>query len=74
MINPINKKDNKCFQYAETVALKQEEIIKKTHTITKVKPFINKYDWEGIKLHQKKMTEKKNEKNNVTIALNAFYI
>ena len=25
-INPINKKDNKCFQYAETVALNHEEI------------------------------------------------
>ena len=60
MINLINKKDNKCFQYAETVALKQEEIIKKkTYTITKVKPFTNKYDWEGINLHQKKMIEKK---------------
>ena len=27
-INPINKKDNKCFQYAVTVALNYEEIIK----------------------------------------------
>ena len=25
-INPINKKDNKCFQYAVTVALNYEEI------------------------------------------------
>ena len=25
-INPINKKDNKCFQYAVTVALNLEEI------------------------------------------------
>ena len=29
-INPINKKDNKCFQYAVTVALNQKEI-KKIH-------------------------------------------
>ena len=29
-INPINKKDIKCFQYAVTVALNQEEI-KKIH-------------------------------------------
>ena len=27
-INPINKKDNKCFQYAVTVALNYEEIKK----------------------------------------------
>ena len=26
--NPINKKDNKCFQYAVTVALNHEEIKK----------------------------------------------
>ena len=29
-INPINKKDNKCFQYAVTVALNHEEIKKKS--------------------------------------------
>ena len=29
-INPINKKVNKCFQYAETVALNHEEIKKRS--------------------------------------------
>ena len=29
-INPINKKDNKCFQYAATVTLNSEEIKKST--------------------------------------------
>ena len=29
-INPISKKDNKCFQYSVTVALKHEEIKKKS--------------------------------------------
>ena len=38
-INPINKKDNKCFQYALTVALNQEEIKKDPQRITKIKPF-----------------------------------
>ena len=28
-INPVNKKDNKCFQYAVTVALSHEEIGKR---------------------------------------------
>ena len=46
--NPINKKDNKCFQYAVTVALNYEEIKKDPQRITKIKPFINKYYWEGI--------------------------
>ena len=44
-INPINKKDNKCFQYAVTVSLNYEEIGKRAERITKVKPFINKYNW-----------------------------
>ena len=39
-INPINKKDNKCFQYAITVALNYEEIY--PETIAKIKPFLNK--------------------------------
>ena len=29
-INPVNKKDNKCFQYTLTVVLNRKEI-KKTH-------------------------------------------
>ena len=47
-INPISKKDNKCFQYVVTVALNYEEIGKHAERITKIKPFINKYKWEGI--------------------------
>ena len=42
-INPITKKDNKCFQYAVTVVLNHEEIKKDPQRITKIKPFINKY-------------------------------
>ena len=47
-INPISKKDNKCFQYAVTTALNQEEIGKCAKRITKIKPFINKYASKGI--------------------------
>ena len=46
-INLINKK-YKCFQYAVTVALNHEEIKKHAEKITKVKPFLDKYKWEGI--------------------------
>ena len=53
-INPINKKDNKCFQYAETVALNHKEIKKDPQRITKIKPFINKYNWEGINFASEK--------------------
>ena len=47
-INPINKKDNECFQYPLTVALNHEEIKKDRQRIIKIKPFTNKYNWEGI--------------------------
>ena len=47
-INPINKKDNKCFQYAITIALNYEETGKHAERKTKVKPFINKYKLERI--------------------------
>ena len=40
-INSINKKDNKCFQYAIVVALNHEEIKKDLQRIKKVKAFIN---------------------------------
>ena len=41
--NPINKKDNKCFQYSVKVALNQEEIKKDPQRIIQLKPFKKKY-------------------------------
>ena len=38
----MNKKDNKCFQYAITVVLNNEEIGKHAERITQIKRFINK--------------------------------
>ena len=72
-MNPINKKDNKCFQYPVTVALNHEEIGKHAEAITKIEQYINKYYWEGINFTSKKDYLKKNQKNNVTIALNVLY-
>ena len=38
-INPINKKDNKCFQYAVIITLNHEEMKKiSAKKITKIKP------------------------------------
>ena len=73
IINPINKKVNKWFQYAVTVALNHEEIKKALQKITKIKHFINKCNWKGIKFPSEKGHWKKFEKNNVTIALNVLY-
>ena len=42
--------------------------------ISKIKPFINKYDWNGINYPSRKDDwEKKLEKNNPTIALLTCY-
>ena len=71
-INPINKKDNMCFQYGVRVALNYQEIKKDLQRITKIKPFINRYNSEGINFPLEKDDWKKIEKNNVTIALNVL--
>ena len=72
-INAINKKDNKCFQYAVTVAPDHVEIGKHAERIIKIKPFINKHKWEGINFPSEKDGWKTFKKNNVTICLNVFY-
>ena len=71
--NPINKKDNKCFQYAVTVALNHEEIERHAERITKRKPLINKYKWERINFPSEKNDWKKFEKKNRTVAINVLY-
>ena len=69
-INPISKKDNKCFQYAVTVPLNFEEIKKYPQRIEKIKPFINKYNWKGINFPSEKDDWKIFKKNNGTITIN----
>ena len=54
IINPINKKYSKCFQYVVTLTLNHEEIGKHAERITKIKSFINKYNWEGINFPSEK--------------------
>ena len=59
-INPINKKDNKYFQYAVTITLNYEEINKDLQRITKSTPFINRYNWQGFNFPSEKDDWKKN--------------
>ena len=53
--------------------LNSEEIKKDSQRITKIKPFINKCNWEGIHFPSQKDDWKQFQKNNVTIALNILY-
>ena len=50
-----------------------EEIKKDSRIITKIKPFINRYNWEGINFPSEKDDWKIFEKNNVTIVLNFLH-
>ena len=72
-INPINKKDNKCFQYDITVAFNHKEIGKHSERIIKIRPFINEYNWEGINFSSEKDDWRKFEKNNNIISVNVLY-
>ena len=44
-INPKNN-DDKCFQYAITVALNHEQIKDHPERISKIKYFIDQYNWK----------------------------
>ena len=68
-INP-NNNDGKCFQYALTVALNYEKIKKYLQRISKIKPFIDQYNWKEVSFP----SYKKDWKKFAPIALNILYI
>ena len=70
--NPKNN-DNKCFQYAVTLALNLDKIKKDTQRVSKIKPFIEKYNWEDIDFPSTSKDWKKFECNN-EVALNILYV
>ena len=72
----INQKnnDNKCFQYAATLALNINSINKHHQKISKIKPFIDNYNWNDINFPEAKKDWNKFEVNNKNIALNILYV
>ena len=50
------------FIMLQTIALNHVEIGKNPQRISQIKPFINKYNWKGIIIDQKKITEKTSRK------------
>ena len=71
-INFINN-DYKCFQYAVTLALNLDKIRKNPQRISKIKPFIDQYNWKDIDFPAMSKDLKKLESNN-EIALNILYV
>ena len=72
-INPKNN-DDKCFQYVIYVALNYQNFEKNPHRITKIKPFIDQYDWNDINFPSHSKDWKNFELNNKSIALNILYV
>ena len=72
-INPKNN-DYKCFQYAVTVALNHDKINNHLQKVSKIKPFIYQYNWNGIDFPSTSKDWKKFELNNESIALNLLYV
>ena len=71
----INLKNNdyKCFQYAVTLALNLDKINKNSQRISKIKPFIEEYNWKDIDFPSASKDWKKFELNN-KVALNILYV
>ena len=72
-INPQNTEDNKCFQYAITAALNYQNITNNRQRISKIKLFINNYNWKDIEFPSHSKDWRKFECNNKAIALNILY-
>ena len=71
-INPKNN-DYKCFQYAVTLALNLDKINGHPQRISKIKPFIEEYNWKDIDFPSTSKDWKKFELNN-EVALNILYV
>ena len=71
-INPKNN-DDKCFQYAVTFALNLNRIDNHPERISKIKPFIDQYNWKDIDFLAMGKDWNKFESNN-EIALNILYV
>ena len=72
----INQKnnDNKCFQCPATLALNINSTDKHHQRITKIKPFIDNYNWKDINFPAIKKDWNKFEVNNKNVALTILYV
>ena len=71
-INPKNN-DDKCFRYAVTLALNLDKIKRDPQRTSKIKPFVNQYNWKDIDFPPTNKDWKKFELNN-EVVLNILYV
>ena len=72
-INPKNN-DDECFKHAITVALNHEKIGKDPQRISKIRPFIDNYNWYNIEFPSHSKDWKKFEQNNKATVLNILFV
>ena len=72
-IYPKNNNDN-CLQYAITVALHHQDIKYNSERLSKIKPFIDKYNWKKIEFSSHKRDWRMFESNYKTIAFSVLYV
>ena len=72
-LNPKTK-DNECFKYAITLALNHKRTKNDLQRISKIKPFIDQYNWKGIEFPSHSKDWKRFEQNNKTIVLNILFV
>ena len=73
IINTKNN-DHKCFQYAVTLALNYDKIDKNHQRTSKIRPFIDQYNWKDIDYPATSKDWKKFEQNNELIAINILCV
>ena len=72
----VNQKnnDNKCFQYPTILVLNFNKIDKNPQRISRIKPFIENYNWNDINFLATKKDWNRFEINNKNVALNILYV
>ena len=70
----VNNNNNNNFQNALDDALNYQTIKSNQQRISKLKPYINKYNWRGREFPAGPKQWQRFEQNNKTIALNILYI
>ena len=48
VVNPINEGDERCFMWAVIAGLHYREIGNNPERISKLKPYVGRYNWDGL--------------------------
>ncbi|WP_215897484.1 hypothetical protein, partial [Acinetobacter baumannii] len=72
-INPKNE-DEECFKWAVIATLHHAEIGKHPERISKLEPYVGRYNWGGIEFPTPKNHWVKFERQNPEVALNILYV